>query len=136
MTPQPEVEALRRIQAVESHIQAKLDALTKSKVDRVVDTAVRTLLIIMPALVAFIYAIDVRTQRHEVELPHKVSRTELQEALGALNTRIGVASAGPTWLREDLASISAKLDLMKDSITKLSERVVRIEAGNERRDGK
>lgn len=131
---QPEVDALRRIQTFEQKVSDRLDQLTKSsKVDRVVDLATRGLLIAMPALVAFIYAIEVRSRGNERELRDKVSRLELQQELAVVRERIAAASTGPTWLRDDLSAISVKLDLMKESITKLSERVVRIEATEARK---
>lgn len=125
---QPEVEALRRIQTLEAHIGQRLDAMSKGKVDRVIDFATKGMLILMPAAFAFIYAIDVRSQGNERELKEKVSRVELQQTINAFNEKIGAVSTGPVWLRADLSVISNKLDAMKDSMTQLSERVVRIEA--------
>lgn len=125
---QPEVDALRRIQTLEANISQRLDAMAKGRFDRVIDFATKTMLVLMPMAFGFIYAIDSRSQANERDLKDKISRFELQQTINSINEKIVVASAGPTWLRADLAVISSKLDQMKDSMTQLSERVVRVEA--------
>lgn len=114
-------------------IQGKLEKLTQSvtprnAVERVVDIALKVLLVIAPAVGGVIYGHANRITTLEEST---VRAKEFQAQMAKVNEQIMHAQNGPQWLRESLAAVNAKLDVQRDMTSQLAERLARVEAHSE-----
>jgi hypothetical protein len=121
------------IARLERDIMAKIEAATstaaasrhKTAADRFWDVAVR---FVVPVTVGvLVYQLTLGERVLTIEQT-RITALEAQQKLSALEQRIMIAAEGPSWLRSDMATLSVKLDTLKENLAKVSERVVRVEA--------
>lgn len=98
---------------------------TRSTVERVIDIAVKVMLVAAPGFAGILYGHSNRLTALEATA---VTAKEFQVQMSTVNEKLMAASNGPQWLRDSLAGVNAKLDVVRDSMSALTERVVRVES--------
>lgn len=118
-----------QIAHLEARLNARLEQIANSvtprgSVEKAIDIAVKVMLVLAPALGGVVYGHANRITALENST---VSADTFQAQMAAVNEKIVMAANGPQWLRDSTASINAKLDVMRDNMAAMSERIVRVE---------
>lgn len=96
-----------------------------SRSDRVWDISTKIAAPVVVAAVIYLFNLAGRVSYIEAT---RFTALDFQTRMTEIEKKLLAAAEGPTWLRSELVSINVKMDALKESSARLSERVVRLEA--------
>lgn len=101
----------------------------KTKLDRVWDVSTKLAVPLVLALATFLFNLNGRVSYIEATrftaLDHQRQMSEIEKAISA-------AAEGPNWMRTEIVSMNVKMDALKQAMSAMSERIVMIEAHEQR----
>ncbi len=97
----------------------------KTKSEKIWDFLLKAAVPTVVAIGTFVLSLDRRVSFIEST---RITSVDFQKTIGVLQLELQKASQGPDWLRNEIVSINVKMDLLKENMAKMSERVARVEA--------
>lgn len=103
---------------------------SKTKLDRLWDMGTKLAVPAILMLASFIYNLANRVAYIEAT---RFTSIDFARSMSEIERKIIHAAQGPEWLRTDLSKIVVNIDGLKESVSRLGERVARIEAASTKR---